>query len=438
MGCTVVRPPGQRQPSEASRTIAAVEDRAAAAASEVAGRVLDDLETLLDRMSEAYRRQEPGYAVLSPEAMHDEVMPTSRRVVSSFLRSVSDGSDTVADTVIDFRRMARRRLDIGVQLEPLLHVFRVASLELWDSLVEAVEPGEEIALAYLGGRWMAYVDRVSSLVAAAYLDAAQEQVRSLEARRSAVFEAVLAVTDEAETTALAATHGVRLAERYRPIVVGGPAAVPIDRVMLAAPEGTLAGYRAGAVALLVPAEANPDDAAGPEHEEPHGGGHDPAGRLASSFPHSTVSAGRLAPPGPQLAAALARAERVLGVAVASGRVGVVDEGALLVELAATADPQLGDVLRSRVLDRLRAGDRSGHIESTLRAWIATGSVPATARAEFIHENTVAYRFRRVTELCGLDPRRPADAAVLHLALAADAARPRPPILAGEEPGPASS
>jgi DNA-binding PucR family transcriptional regulator len=54
---------------------------------------------------------------------------------------------------------------------------------------------------------------------------------------------------------------------------------------------------------------------------------------------------------------------------------------------------------------------------TLAAFLEqTGSLEATARALFVHPNTVRYRLRRVAEITGYAPADPRDAFALRLAL----------------------
>ncbi len=67
---------------------------------------------------------------------------------------------------------------------------------------------------------------------------------------------------------------------------------------------------------------------------------------------------------------------------------------------------------------------------TLAAFLEqTSSLEATARALFVHPNTVRYRLRRVTEVCGYAPADPRQALALRMALAlgrlADARAPAP-------------
>ena len=59
----------------------------------------------------------------------------------------------------------------------------------------------------------------------------------------------------------------------------------------------------------------------------------------------------------------------------------------------------------------------GTLLETLAAWLEHGSsVESTARALFVHPNTVRYRLRQVAEVTGWTPTRPRDAFVLQFAL----------------------
>ncbi|MDQ7994106.1 MAG: helix-turn-helix domain-containing protein [Propionicimonas sp.] len=59
----------------------------------------------------------------------------------------------------------------------------------------------------------------------------------------------------------------------------------------------------------------------------------------------------------------------------------------------------------------------GDLVATLTEFLAQGgSIEATARARYIHPNTVRYRLRRIQEITGYAPNHPRDAYVLQLAL----------------------
>jgi hypothetical protein len=370
------------------------------ASAAVATRLLASLDRLLERLGSAYRAV-PEYDALPPDVMASEVLPVSREIVEVFLRAVAAGREPDVREVAVLPEMGRRRLEMGVPLEPMLHVYRLAGREVFDAIAEAVRPGEEQALAELGRAWIDYIDRASSVAASGYLRASHERLRRLDAQRDALIGALLAAADPSDVAAVAAEFSVVVAPVYVPVLAAGPdIATRIDRVAGALAPGTLTGFRGGHVVALVPGETLQLDP------------------LLAELPGATVAHGHPAAPGTSLAGEVGHTELLLRVALASGRTGRVGPEDLLVEQLLAANPRVASALQRRVTDRLRAADRTGELEATLRAYLASGSVPATGRAVFVHPNTVAYRLRRVAATTGLDPRVPAEAAVLVLALAA--------------------
>ena len=75
----------------------------------------------------------------------------------------------------------------------------------------------------------------------------------------------------------------------------------------------------------------------------------------------------------------------------------------------------GVVARVREAVPWRPGARE--LLETLAAWFEHGaSIEGTARALFVHPNTVRYRLRQVAEVTGWSPTRPREAFALQLAL----------------------
>jgi sugar diacid utilization regulator len=110
-------------------------------------------------------------------------------------------------------------------------------------------------------------------------------------------------------------------------------------------------------------------------------------------------------------------EELVHAALAEGRrEGAFGPDDLLVEQLLLGNARVALALRRRVADVLLARDPSGALASTLRRYLACGSIPQTARDEVVHANTVTYRLNRVRELTGLDPRVPVEAALLVLGL----------------------
>ena len=89
---------------------------------------------------------------------------------------------------------------------------------------------------------------------------------------------------------------------------------------------------------------------------------------------------------------------------------------LLAERALHGEAPARRVLVDRVYRRLR--DDHPDLLETAGAFLEAGAaLEATARALFVHPNTVRYRLRRIDEIVGLDLTRPRDAWVAQIALA---------------------
>jgi len=97
---------------------------------------------------------------------------------------------------------------------------------------------------------------------------------------------------------------------------------------------------------------------------------------------------------------------------------------LLPERALAGDADARRVLRQDVFGSVsRAG---GELLETLDAFLTHGgALEATARALFVHPNTVRYRMRRVAEITGYAPLQPRDAFALRIALALGRLEPAP-------------
>ena len=89
---------------------------------------------------------------------------------------------------------------------------------------------------------------------------------------------------------------------------------------------------------------------------------------------------------------------------------------LLPERALLGDTEARDQLVESVYRPLV--DAGGVLAATLSAFLESGgALEATARALFVHVNTVRYRLRRIAEVCGEAPTDPRGAFVLRTALA---------------------
>lgn len=372
----------------------------------VAERVLVAIEPMTAALAEAYR-EVPEYAAMDRAILQGEVVPTSRRIVEGFFGPIAAGRDPDATRIPEVAEMGRRRLELGVPLEPILHVYRICGRVVWQAIVDATEPGEEGVLADLGARWMGYIDTAASLAAASYLAASHEMLRAVDARRRALLDALLSASDPAEVAAVSIRFSAVLAPAYVPVLIEGEHAAPrIDVVLAAAPQGTIGDHRSGRILLLVPASAVDVNV------------------LSRAAGRAVVAWADPAAPGPALLAEVSHAETLLAAALASGvSSGAFGPESLLLEQLVAGNPRVTLALRRRVADALAGRDHDGLITSTLRTYLGCGSVSKTAEAEVVHPNTVLYRLNRVKALTGLDPRLPLDATLLVLAVCTLGATP---------------
>jgi hypothetical protein len=366
----------------------------------VARRVLRDVDVLIADIGAALQAEIPEYGAMPDSVMVEDVLPVTRRVVTTFFDAFLDGRAVEGRVLHGFEQSGRRRLEMGVPLESVLHAYRIAGRVTWSAVMAEIRPGEEMLLGELAAEWIDYIDQASSAVARAYMAASAERLRTLDARRRGLLEAVLTATDPGEVAAVSLRFSTVLSPAYVPVLVSGDGVVGrVDALLAAAPERTLGGHRADRVLLLVPARLS--DVA----------------PLRRAAPNAVLAWGRAAAPGVALLAEVGQVEALLDAAIAEGHHGgAFGPDDLLLEQLLLGNERVADALRARVHDVVAAHDPGGGLVTTLRAYLDTGSVPETARRAVVHPNTVAYRLGRVRDLTGLDPRIPRDAALLVLGL----------------------
>ncbi|MCA1824861.1 MAG: hypothetical protein LC640_11505, partial [Frankia sp.] len=222
-------------------------------ATAIATRVLATLDALVQTMGEAYQREIPEYASMTPAQMTEEVLPMSRSVVTTFFDTFLADKPVEPRLLRGFESSGRARLQMGVPLESVLHAYRIAGRVTWDAIVAATLPGEEHLLAELAARWIDFIDHTSSAVARAYVHASHERLRQLDSRRRELLEALLTATDPGEVAAVSLRFSTVLSAAYVPVLVAGDGvAGRIDLLLGAAPGRTLGGHRGERVLLLVP------------------------------------------------------------------------------------------------------------------------------------------------------------------------------------------
>lgn len=190
---------------------------------------------------------------------------------------------------------------------------------------------------------------------------------------------------------------------------GSPAA--LSRRVAAAVAGTAARVHTEAEAVVVALQPDGDPA---ELQR----------LVATSVPDVVAGAVRVEQDASDWTSAAAVAAAAAAVATSLGLcVGRPEDPLVAAELVvAEAQAAVGDLVRSLPADplrRLREHDSrsSGELVASLTAWCrAAGDVPRAAAALHVHPNTLRYRLKRATEVCGLDLSRPRQLLALQLLL----------------------
>lgn len=169
--------------------------RAAALLREVATELIDEADEIASTMVRAYEAEIPAYRALGDQAFRDDVHSVSAAMVRCWLTVMSTGEELTSDLLRPVTEGARRRAAQGVDLQSLLRAFRVGIRVMWSEITGSpVWRGQALqgAMAEVATWALDFADRVSTSVAAAYLDEAEQLAREREHRRSALLNVILA------------------------------------------------------------------------------------------------------------------------------------------------------------------------------------------------------------------------------------------------------
>jgi hypothetical protein len=370
-------------------TTAAVEP----AVRSLVGELDAERDSLADTIVERIRDAVPGFRTLPRAALRLAVVDTLQRELAA-LRELR------APTPLELEGSAaigRERAEQGLTLDAALHAHRVAVGVVWARFGElARERGAEVGcvLAFSETIWR-WADAVMDVVAAAHRAVELERAREEQQRQDAFVLAVLTGSvDAAELRRDSAAHGLEPEREYLPFRARttGPAELSHRAShALAGDAGLFTGLDGDVIGLA------------PRRPVPVAG--------------LTVGVG-MAAGLDALPASFAHAGRALQTALAFRLEGVFSLADLSIRPAVLVDQALGDEFVSRYLEPLRGvGRNAPEMETTLRAWFDHGMrVDETARALFVHPNTLRHRLRRFEEATSADLRRASDVIELWWAL----------------------
>jgi len=353
----------------------------------------------------------PWYAALPPDE-RSWVGLVAQAGFTDFVRWLTDemegrAPDVMAGTVVF--GTAPRELMRSVTLAQTVELVRTAITvveEGIDAVVGEADPREQrLARDAL----LRYSREVAFAAAAVYARAAESR-GAWDARLEAlVVDAVLRGDGEDTIASRAAALGWTL-DAPTAVVIGGSAAqsaagiVPRVRTRVRAAGGeALVGVQGDRLVLVLSGPLDVLAVAGDLAREDFGPGPVVVGPTVASLPVAARSA-RAALAGVVACRAWTEAPRPV----------LADD--LLPERALSGDATARRALVDRAyVPLLEAG---GALLETLTAYLENGgSLEACARALYVHANTVRYRLRRVSEVCGWTPSVPRERFVLQTALA---------------------
>jgi hypothetical protein len=360
-----------------------------------------DRDRLAETILDTFLTEIPGYARLPEAVVRGQVLDVIRENLDLCLDWVAGGGAPEPERFDDFSTSAKNRATEGMPLEDLLRAYRIGATATWRILVDEAVDDERDSLPDAAELVMNYLDQVSAIVAAAYLDERQHLVSEQERGLRALLDALVAADSlEAGHYETAARLGLPLSGELTAFA----AAIPGEGARVHA--RAAAGLRAlGALALT--------------EGDRIVGLMAPSRDPARIFPRDAVAVVDVEVPHRELAASLDDVRVGIDIALRTDRTGVLSLRALALDLLLARAPRVAADLRQSVVEPLRSvqGRSHGDLLRTVATYVALRRERRrTAERLHIHPNTLDHRLRRARELTGLDLDDPDDLATMVLAL----------------------
>jgi len=358
-----------------------------------------DRDTLAEQMFSRFRDEIPGYTRMPDSVAGGEVLQVISENLSLCLDWVAGGRPPANERFDVFRASAKHRAAEGMPLEDVLRAYRIGGRAAWRALVSEATKAERDALPRAVELIMDYIDRVSSVVAAAYLEEKAHHVSEQERGLRALLDALVGCEAlDARHYQTAERIGLSLSDELAAFAIAVPGVGASGHARVAAKlrgGGTLAlteGERV--VGVMTPR-------------------HDPAGAL----PAGAVAVVDDPVPREDLAASLADVRLGMDAAVREGLTGVVALRELALDLLLARSPRVAADLRRNILGPLAEGGARSDLLRTVDAYVSLGCDRRHAAEQLhIHPNTLDHRLRKARKLTGLDLDDPEDLATMVLAL----------------------
>ncbi|MDA8285719.1 MAG: helix-turn-helix domain-containing protein [Actinomycetota bacterium] len=160
----------------------------------VAAEVSPQADDIAHSMILAYDAEIPAYAAISDQALRDDIQSVSSAMVRCWLAVMSTGVPMDAELLETMTEGARRRAVQGVDMQSMLRAYRVGIRVMWGEITASPlwrSQALQGSLAQVASWALDFADRISSAVAAAYLDESNELARQRAHRRSALLDVIL-------------------------------------------------------------------------------------------------------------------------------------------------------------------------------------------------------------------------------------------------------
>ncbi len=377
---------------------------------------LEGLELQQERVArtiaDAVRHEVKEYEALAAPDQHANVVFDTQQHLRTFARCAPTWRMPEREELDFISDLASERAAAGFPLEAMLHAFRVGHRVFWDWLIAQVEDARkgEVALA-ITPFMHEYLGAVTRRLTETYVEAVQTFIADADKNRRDLLEALLRGEQPERTRPLAQALGLDPDLQYIVIVAAVTSPEPrranellrraedvIRRRLLEAGANAFSILREQEVVLLVPWGAG--------HRRVLHTALEPAAvSMGQMYGAQLLAGGSMACEGvAEISRGYQEARLALQRASATGDFVALADASLYESLLALGASSVQRRLPPWADDLAADGSpQRNDLIRTLLAYVAANmSVERSARALFVHPNTVRYRLRRLAKLTGLD------------------------------------
>lgn len=175
--------------------VGTVTPRATALLREVADQLETQADAIAATMVHTYEREIPTYRAIGDATLLEDVHSVSAAMVRLWLNVMATGSPVDASLLMPLTEGARRRAAQGIDMESMLRAYHIGIRVMWSEIIASPAWHGRALSGVMGpvATWaLDFSDRISTAVAAAYLDESAHVAREREHRRSGLLTVILA------------------------------------------------------------------------------------------------------------------------------------------------------------------------------------------------------------------------------------------------------